>query len=493
MPGGRLHISLGGHSSWNFSSMRFVYAIAGGMRGHMKVLWLCNVMIPMIAEQLNLEGTNKEGWISGMAEMVLKNQQSNRVDLAVAFPAPQSMFSANHDICKRVLKLKDGTLTGYGFYEEVGRAEHYDQSLENKLAQILDDAKPDIVHCFGTEYPHTLAMVRIFPDKKRLLISVQGICAQYAQAYFSDLPGKVIKKVTLRDYLRRDSLVEQQQKFVQRGAMEKEAVMLAGNVAGRTEWDRDCIRSWNKNIRYFNMNETLRPEFYGPVWEADKCIPHSIFLSQGDYPIKGLHYMLLAMPAILSKYPDACLYVAGNSIVNYRTLKQKLKISAYGKYLRKLMKENYLLDKVKFLGRLNAAKMRDRYLNSSLFVCCSSIENSPNSLGEAMLLGMPCVTADVGGIPSLFTDGEDGIMYEGFRTGEDSDKDLKNVSRRLAKAVIDMWSDPDKQQMYCENARRHAGRTHHRERNYSKLMEIYEEILSDEQLADDQIEEYDEK
>lgn len=462
----------------------------------MKVLWLCNVMIPMVAKELNLESSNKEGWISGMAEVVLKRQKENRVELNLAVPVPKFMFPENHDICKRIVQVEDAELTFYGFYEETGHAETYDESLERKLSKIIEAVNPDIVHCFGTEYPHTLAMCKVFPDRKRLLIGLQGLCSMCAEAYFANMPEKAIKKATLRDQVRRDSIVEQQQKFVKRGVMEKEAIMLAGNITGRTEWDRLCTRKWNKDGRYFNMNEILRPEFYKSQWNAEKCIPHSIFVSQGDYPLKGLHYMLLAMPAILAKYPDATLYVAGNSLVNYKTLKQKLKISGYGKYLRKLMKENQLFGKVTFLGKLSAEEMRDRYLSSSLFVCCSSLENSPNSLGEAMLLGMPCVSADVGGIPSLFSDGKDGILYEGYRIGntlknsksnlnEENEEQLKAVSKRLANAVVEMWRNPEKQALYCKNARIHANKTHKREKNYLKLMEIYAKILADEESDDE--------
>ena len=77
---------------------------------------------------------------------------------------------------------------------------------------------------------------------------------------------------------------------------------LAGNITGRTRWDRMYAREWNPRARYFEMNESLRPEFYGPVWDPEACEPHSIFLSQGDYPLKGLHYMLRALRIILAVY-----------------------------------------------------------------------------------------------------------------------------------------------------------------------------------------------
>ena len=36
----------------------------------MKVLWVCNIMLPVIAEALHKEASNKEGWLSGLLEQV---------------------------------------------------------------------------------------------------------------------------------------------------------------------------------------------------------------------------------------------------------------------------------------------------------------------------------------------------------------------------------------------------------------------------------------
>lgn len=462
----------------------------------MKVLWLCNIMLPMVARQLNMESSNKEGWLSGLADVLLKCQKENGIELSLAFPLGRNFHGESWSnggkdedsrgekvivplaggVVKIRIEEKNVGVDCYGFPEDVTHAERYDESLERCMGEIVEDAKPDIVHCFGTEYPHTLAMCRVFPRKERLLAGLQGLCTLYAKAYYADLPGRVIHSVTLRDMLKQDSLTQQKRKFESRGEMERESIALAGNITGRTLWDREFTEKWNPGAKYFHMNETLRKEFYGPEWKEENCIPHSIFVSQGDYPLKGLHYVLHALPAILDQYPDTKVYVAGNSIVRCSTVKERLKLSAYGKYLLHLMRSNALEEKITFLGKLDAEQMRDRYLVSHLYLCPSALENSPNSLGEAMLLGMPCVSAQVGGISSLFS-GEEGILYEGFRmesgsAGEEADR----ISDCLAKAVIRMWGNPGKMREFCANARKRARILHEPDKNYRRLVEIYDMI-----------------
>lgn len=472
----------------------------------MKVLWLCNVMLPVIAKAYGVEASNKEGWLSGLLDTMTENQKENLIQLAVAYPAPPELFSANEVFLKKEITVLDGSITCYGFREDVVHPDQYDPRIEEEIQRITEDFQPDVIHCFGTEYPHTLAACRTFPEKERILITIQGLCSVYADAYNADLPERVILRKTFRDVLKKDSIPMQREKYVRRGAMEMESVSLAGNIGGRTPWDHYYATKWNPKARYFVMKETLRKNFYDARWEEGKCIPHSIFLSQGDYPIKGLHYMLKAMPKILEKFPDSHLYVAGNGITAYRTLKEKLKISSYGKYLRELLKTHDLEGKVTFLGKLSGEEMKERYLKSSLFVCPSSIENSPNSLGEAMLLGMPCVTADVGGIPGIFDGGKDGVIYRGHRperddfykavtdaeeggnargsaqtarAGEESqncEAALDVIADALAEAVLEIWSDPVKTKEYRENARAHALRNHDREENYRQTISVYQEI-----------------
>ncbi len=424
----------------------------------MKVLWLCNIMLPAYAKAHDQEFSVREGWLSGCFDRMNREPVADReIELGVCFPATSEIASSKEVI--------DG-VTYYGFTEDLNHPEKYDGTIENRFREILDDFNPDIVHIFGTEFPHTLAMLRSFGNPDKALVGIQGVCTRIAEEYMAGIPEEVQKSATLRDRLKEDSLMQQQEKYRIRAEHERESILLTGNVTGRTAFDKEEVAKINPEARYLAMNETMRPSFYHDKWEEKNAQPHSIFLSQGDYPLKGFHFVLEAMPLILEKYPDAHLYVAGNNIIGKGQSKYPyfLRASAYGKYLKSITAANKLKKKVTMVGMLSEEEMKQQMLNSSLFVCASVVENSPNSLAEAMLLGMPIVAARVGGVPSMIQGNKECSFFESG--------DVKG----LAEAVIQMWDEPVISGVYGDNARKHAQLTHDPDANYKRLIQIYKKI-----------------
>ena len=425
-----------------------------GKGGNMKVLWICNIMLPTIARQLGVSYSNREGWLSGLLERVVQERGRNRIELGIAFPVEEDMgdFQRNMQLGESM------SCRCYGFVENLDTPEIYDAALETRFQSIL--------HIFGTEFPHTLACVRVFGHPERTLISIQGLCSCIAEEYMADLPMKVQRQVTLRDRIRQDSLRQQQKKFKKRGEHEKEALGMAGHVAGRTDFDRGQTANINPSAKYHYLNDTLRCIFYRDRWKRTVCQPYSIFLSQGDYPLKGFHYLLQALPRVLEQFPETHVYVAGSNIIDTNTWQETMKLSAYGKYLRRLIKDGHLDGHVTMLGRLAAEDMKAQFLKSHLFVLPSALENSPNSLGEAMLLGVPCVAADVGGVHNLLTDGGDGMLYPAGDVEALADRIMEVFTKE---AIVERFSD---------NARKHARVNHDAEQNYYRLIRIYREMFS---------------
>lgn len=423
----------------------------------MRVLWVCNIAIPALATQLDLPVSNREGWLTGLLEKISLKDISGRFSLGVAFPVEGVGVNINRELTlSEYCRVK-----AYGFGEDLNKPYIYDAQLEDSFKQIIEDFKPDIVHIFGTEFPHTLAAVKAFNNPEHTLIGLQGLCSRIADAYTADIPISVKYGMTFRDLIRKDNVWQQIEKFRKRGENETEAIKLTGHVAGRTSFDHDVASQIHPGIVYHELGETMRTPFYQGSWKLENCIPHSIFLSQGDYPLKGFHYILKAMPKIIEQYPDTVLYVAGANILADDTWKDRLKRCSYARYLKKLIRQNNLKHNVVMLGKLNAEQMKEQYLASHVFVCPSSLENSPNSLGEAMLLGVPCVAANVGGIPSMMVNGQDGVLY----TSGDTDA--------LATAIKEIFTKEEITKLYSRNAKHHAYENHDSDNNYARLMMIY--------------------
>lgn len=425
----------------------------------MRVLWVCNIMLPAYAEEKGIPHSDREGWLSGAYARIKKHRGADNVTLGVCFPA---------DVNTK--EIIDG-VSFYTFTENLRTPEHYDASIETRLREIINDFQPDMVHIHGTEFPHALAAVRAFGNPEKTIISIQGVCAEIAKHYLDGLPEEVCNTRTFRDKVRGDALSDQKRKFEQRAQHEEEALKGVKHVAGRTAFDEAAAKRIHPDITYHKVNETLRPCFYKGSWEALEAMPHSIFLSQGDYPLKGFHDVLRAMPKILEEFPDTQLYVAGNSLIgggDYSGfVPLPFRISGYGKYLKRLIAQNRLGDHVTMLGKLSAEEMKARYLNSNVFVLASSIENSPNALGEAMLLGMPCVATATGGIVSLMDSGREGLLY----TPGDVDA--------LAEAVIQIFSEKVIALVYADNAQKRARITHDAKENEAALLQMYHAVMKD--------------
>ncbi|WP_333797333.1 glycosyltransferase family 4 protein [Rheinheimera sp.] len=103
-----------------------------------------------------------------------------------------------------------------------------------------------------------------------------------------------------------------------------------------------------------------------------------------------------AFALLKTSFPQATLSVAGSGPEEHalRALCQELKIS----------------DSVHFLGRLHADQMAELYRSADLMLNTSLVDNSPNSVIEALACGIPVLTSNVGGIPDLVSDGVDAVL-----------------------------------------------------------------------------------
>lgn len=435
----------------------------------MRVLWICNQMPPLVAESLGMQPTNKEGWITGILEQIKREKTMRDLEIGICFPIPDSLKKVCESQDGEGKELLQGEAEGfpyYGIIQDNVNLHFYDFKVERQMEQILRKFQPDMLHIFGTEYPHALAAAKAFNRPERTLVGLQGIMRACADAYFADLPEKVIRRFTFRDWLKRDNIQEQQEKFTLRAEHETQLLRLAGHVTGRTDFDKKAAKQVHPSIQYHFMNETMRSNFYeGATWKKENCQPYRIFVSQGNYPLKGLHKVLEALPVMRERYPDVTVHVAGDVITAYHTWKEKLKISSYGKYLLELMKKEQCIGQVTFLGKLDGEQMKQEFLQANVFVSASSMENSSNSIGEAMLLGVPVVSSRVGGLESLLTDEKEGLFY--------AFSDEKELARR----VMRIFEDEALAEKLSENARARALQTHEPQKNFARLMEIYQEIL----------------
>lgn len=364
----------------------------------MKVLWVINSLLPE------------------MAVFIYKKQAvscSNSWVIAL-------LEAFKHDVDLTIVMLYDGHILiekefdGYRCVAIPSKISvtKYNKEINAYLKNVKEKYEPDVVHVHGSEYPHAYNVLEVF-GSERVVISIQGLISIISRYYINSLSfSDILKNITIRNIIFHDSVWGQKIKFEKRGEYEQKALKYAKNVIGRTLWDKVHSESINPCLKYYHLDELIRPEFYrSEKWSFRDCDKHTIFISQCSYPIKGLHIALKALELVKRKYPEVKLRIAGKPFLNKKSIREKLSFSGYAKYIQKLIKSLGLTNNIEFTGVLDANKMVDEYLKANVYICPSAIENSPNSMCEAQLLGVPSILSFCGGIPEMTNFGESAYLY----------------------------------------------------------------------------------
>ncbi len=359
----------------------------------MKILWLCNIILPDFSQEFAVKKSPYGGWMTGMLHELEKEEG---LDLSLCFPIRDKS------------RLKEGVCNKHHYYTFLCDLEDegYDWKMVEDFEAILEKSGPDVVHIWGTEYPHSAAMILACKKRGmlgRVAVNIQGLVSVCQKHYLSGIPEEYRK---LKDKNGK-TLEDGRDLFKKHGKYEIESLKAVKHVIGRTDWDRACVEAVNPRAQYHFCNEILRDIFYQHAgrWEYEGCQKYSIFVSQASYPVKGFHYLLQALPMIVQKFPDTQVYVAGANVMAEK------EGNPYGAYLWSLVEQFGLSRYVNFLDRLDEEEMARQYRLANVFVSPSVIENSPNSLSEARMIGVPTVVSYVGGAYCGMEFNKDGFLY----------------------------------------------------------------------------------
>ena len=409
----------------------------------MKVLWFA--LTPSLAEDFINDRPMNGGFIKSLEKVM-----QNKVDLSIVFYHDKKLPSFKYGKTNYfpVLQKKTGIL--YKIKTRIfNRLE--DENDVNFFKQIINEVNPDVIHIHGTESP--FGLIQKFSSIPTV-ISIQGNITVYELKFFAGIPLiEILKYSSIKERLFFNSYINDFKFFKKMAEREKEIFKISKNFIGRTKWDRRITKVLSPNAKYFHNDEILRDVFYDGKWQNKLNGTLNLFTTNGPNIWKGIETLIHCAYLLDLNNIDFTWRVAGmgskNGLLHFAKKAVKKKISK----------------NIQFLGKLDDVKLKQAILNSHIYIGVSHIENSPNSLCEALILGVPCIATNAGGTSNFIEDGKNGVLIQ------DGDP------YSMAGAIIELKENYDVAINYGINARNNSIPRHDKNVIGNDLLNIYEEIL----------------
>lgn len=414
----------------------------------MKVLWFTNTSCS--ASEYLLHDNMRGGWLSSLERPL---SQFEEIKLFVAFYHSKKIqpFKYNNTQFYPIFRKNSGSKL-QRFYSRLLNFNNDIKEVQ-ELIRIAEEIRPDIIHVHGTE--DNFGLIQYYLDVP-VIISMQGIITPYLEKFYAGIPEEIIRKFTsLKSKILRKSAGYHYNSFKLKANRELEILKISQNILGRTDWDRRVSRILAPQSTYFIGQEMLRNFFYSNIWGKsafNKKIRIITVSSESFY--KGFE-TIVKSAKLLSAHCDFSFewLVVGLS-----------KNSEIVKIAESWLQINTEELNIQLVGEIQEVEVGNLILSSDIFCQVSHIENSPNSLCEAMMLGIPIIATCAGGTTSIFENGKDGLLIQ---AGD---------PYTLSGAIIEMSNDFVQAQKFSKLTQVKAKNRHNKTDILNDLITVYRSV-----------------
>jgi glycosyltransferase involved in cell wall biosynthesis len=394
----------------------------------MRIAWLGGYPLGLLQPQLVIERSSQghpASWIVNLAKALSTNDDVDLQIITAGAGIRENQTIMKNGITFHVLRHTfPFTIRGFPEYMPLDVLTRY-ASLRRQIRKVILKLQPDLIHVHGTEYGYGLAALDI---KIPTIVSIQGIV-------------NLIDGVSPSIFFRLQEPIE------------THVIRSAKYFGSRTAWANNFVRNLNNTAVVYDLPEAVDQVFFKKLAQQST---QNILIVGSVLPRKGIEEALDAMRLILAKCPSAKLLVAGDGKPAYfKSLKQRTKFAGIESH-------------VEWLGFKTAEEIVALHAVSALLIHPCLIDNSPNSVAEAMASGLPVIASNVGGIPSMIENGVTGLLVE-----------ARN-HHQLAEAVIDLLHNETARRRLASRAKEVAFERHLPSKVAEKTLSVYQDIILNE-------------
>lgn len=416
----------------------------------MKVLFFSNSAINL--ESDGIQGTGN--WASSLVNAI--NTYIDEIEIIYAFHDSKKTKVAVNKFNEKITiiqiptngkKSKIGKLTDNWLIKDVNK------SSLNYYQQIIETFQPEIIQIFGLESPFIRVIGKtVIP----VVVHIQGLLPPYMFKFYNRFTlFQLLRSTRLISLLKAQTPIQEKIISKLHIKLEKKIYSNCEYFLGRTDWDRLVSKVIAPQAKYYYCQEIMRDPFYQNQWEYMDHGEIRIFTTISPSFYKNVD-MIFEVTKLLETYFTKFQFIWTVAGIDSSDIIPRL-----------MQKKGFKSKHLKLLGRLGAGDLINEMLQSDLFILPSAIENSPNALQEAMLLGMPIIATYAGGVSSLIEHGQTGYLVP------------EGEPYSMAGAIIELKGFKEKLEIMGNNARKVAMSRNDPFRVICTLIDTYKVIISE--------------